>query len=272
MIDKSLYIKPPRKSRVFDWKRQNPQTREEIDSFFSSAELARVKEQIVQMGRRLYQRGYVDGNGGNLSVRVSPELVLCTPTLCSKGFMEPGDLCLVDLEAGQVAGERPATSEVKVHIAVMKATGMNAVAHSHPPACNAFLFAGIVPPNGVNPEADIFLGQIPLAPYGTPGTAGVAASVGEAAKKSNVVFMENHGIVAAGEDIEQAIWFTENADAYCMTLLLSSLHKGRVNQVGGKYLEDFLAIRRANGLPVPEGQPPYNSNVFAGYRMGLSAK
>ena len=81
MIDKSLYIKPPRHIRAFDWKKQSPQTREEIDAFFASPGLLAVKEQIVEMGRRLYQRGYVDGNGGNLSVRVSPDLVLCTPTL-----------------------------------------------------------------------------------------------------------------------------------------------------------------------------------------------
>ena len=71
MSYESLYIKPPVINRAFDWKRHNPKTRKELDAFFSSAEVSAVKRQMVEMGRRLYQRGYVDGNGGNLSVRVA---------------------------------------------------------------------------------------------------------------------------------------------------------------------------------------------------------
>lgn len=272
MADKSLYIKPPPVVRAFDWTRHNPVTRSEIDAFFASDELLAVKRQIVDIGRRLYQREYVDGNGGNLSVRVAQDLVLCSPTLCSKGFMEVDDICLVDLEAGQLCGRRPATSEVRVHIAMMKATGFGACIHAHPPCCNAFLFAGQVPPNGVNPEADIFLGQIPLAPYGTPGTPEVADAVAKAARQSNVVFMENHGVVAAAADIEAAEWYLENADAYCKMLLLAGLHRQPVNQVPEPMLEAFLRIRRANGLQVPEGQGPYNTREFAGYRMGVAGQ
>lgn len=270
MANKSLYIKPPLVNRVFDWKRHNPKTRKAIDAFFASEEVCAVKRQIVEMGRRLYKREYVDGNGGNLSVRVAQDLVLCSPTLCSKGFMTEEDICLVDMNAGQLCGYRPATSEVKVHIAMMKAAGMNACVHAHPPCCNAFLFAGLVPPNGINPEADIFLGQIPLAPYATPGSVEVAKSVAKAAKQSNVVFMENHGVVAGAADIEEAEWYLENADAYCKMLLMAGLHKGRVNQVPEKFLGAFLDLRRANGLSVPPNQPPYNTREFAGYRMGLA--
>ncbi len=272
MADKSLYIKPPLVSRAYDWTKNNPQTREELDAFFVSEEITAIKAQMVEMGRRLYKREYVDGNGGNLSVRVGVDHVLCSPTLCSKGFMTIDDICLVDLQAGQLCGYRPATSEVRVHIAMMLATGMNACIHAHPPCCNAFLFAGLVPPNGVNPEADIFLGQIPLAPYNTPGTPEVAASVAEAAKQSNVVFMENHGVVAGAADIEAAEWYLENADAYCKMLLWAGMHKGRINQVKEKYLDAFMKIRAANGLVIPEGQPPYNTRSFAGYNMGESGE
>lgn len=271
MASKSLYIKPPLVERAFDWKRHNPKTRKAIDAFFASEEVCAVKRQIVEMGKRLYKREYVDGNGGNLSVRVAQDLVLCSPTLCSKGFMTEADICMVDMNAGQLCGYRPATSEVKVHIAMMKATGLAACVHAHPPCCNAFLFAGLVPPNGINPEADIFLGQIPLAPYAAPGSIEVAKSVAKAAKQSNVVFMENHGVVTCAADIEEAEWYLENADAYCKMLLLAGLHKGRINQVPEKCLDVFLALRKANGLFVPPNQPPYNTNEFAGYRMGTAS-
>ncbi len=272
-MDKKLYINPPLVNRVYDWKNgPQPKTRAQLDKFFKSAPIVKVKEQICEMGRRIYNKGYTDGNGGNISVRVGEDLILCTPTLCCKGFMKPEDICLVDMAAGQLCGYRPRTSEVRVHIAMMKATGMNACMHCHPPHCNAFLFAGLVPPNGINPEADIFLGQIPIAPYGTPGTDEVAANVAEAAKSSNVVFMENHGIVCGGRDVEEAEWFAENADAYCQVLLLAAGHGAPLQQVGKKSVEDFLKIRAAMGLAIPPGQKLYNTNSFNGYKMKKASK
>ena len=272
-MDSKLYINPPLVDRAYDWKKgPQPKTRAALDKFFNSPAINRVKDQICEMGRRIYQKGYTDGNGGNLSVRVGEDLVLCSPTLCCKGFMKREDICLVDMKAGQLCGYRPRTSEVKVHIAMMRASGMNACMHCHPPHCNAFLFAGLVPPNGINPEADIFLNQIPLAPYATPGTDEVAASVAEAAKKSNVVFMENHGIVCGGRDVEEAEWFAENADAYCQVLLLAAGHGAKVQQVGPKGVKDFLAIRKAMGLAVDAKQKLYNTHRFNGYTMKAASK
>ena len=272
-MDKSLYVNPPLVDRAYDWRKgPQPRTRRALDRFFDSAPIRRVKDQICEMGRRIYARGYTDGNGGNISVRVGEDLVLCTPTLCCKGFMTREDICLVDMSAGQLCGYRPRTSEVKVHIAMMKASGLNACMHCHPPHCNAFLFAGIVPPNGINPEADIFLSQIPIAPYATPGTDEVAARVAEAAKKSNVVFMENHGIVCGGRDVEEAEWFAENADAYCQVLLLASGHGAPLQQVGPESVKDFLAIRRAMGLVVDDKVPLYNTRRFNGYRLKTAGR
>ena len=272
MANPELYIKPALPDRIFPWEKYDPQTREEIDTFFNSPEIQVIKERMVDMGRRLWQREYVDGNGGNLSVRVAKDLLLCSPTLCSKGFMTVEDICLVDMNAGQLCGIRPATSEVKTHIAMMKEVGVNACIHAHPPCCNAFLFAGLVPPNGINPEADIFLGQIPLAPYGTPGSVETAEAVAKAAHQSTVVFMENHGVIAGARHIEEAEWFMENADAYCKMVLFADMHGGKLNQVGPEGIADFLAIRKNIGYSVPEGQPLYNTREFNGYTMGTSGK
>ena len=272
-MDKKLYINPPLVQRAYDWKKgPQPKTRKELDRFFNSPAINRVKDQICEMGRRIYQKGYTDGNGGNISVRVGEDLVLCTPTLCCKGFMKREDICLVDMNAGQLCGYRPRTSEVRIHIAMMKTSGVNACMHCHPPHCNAFLFAGQVPPNGINPEADIFLSQIPLAPYATPGGDALAKTVAEACKKNDIVFLENHGIICGAQDVEQAEWFAENADAYCQVLLLATGHGAKVNQVGPKGVRDFLAIRKAMGFKVNAKQPLYNTHRFNGYRMGVSSK
>jgi len=267
-MNEKLYIHPPLVDRVYDWRKgPQPKTRKELDRFFKSASVTKVKEQMCEMGRRIYNRGYTDGNGGNLSVRVGEDLVLCSPTLCCKGFMTVDDICLVDMNAGQLCGYRPRTSEVKVHIAMMKEVGMNACIHCHPPHCNAFLFAGIVPPSGINPEADIFLNQIPLAPYATPGSDEVADSVAKAAKNGNVVFMENHGIVCGGRDIEEAEWFAENADSYCQVLLLAAGHGAKLQQVGEESVRDFMKIRKSLGLEVDDKAPLYNTHKFNGYTL-----
>src|SRR4029077_13195121 len=91
----------------------------EIEALFNSARRQSGKEQLCDIGRRLWQREYVDGNGGNIAVRVGEDLAICTPTLVSKGFMKPEDLCLVDFEGKQLAGPKPRTSEILMHLQIM---------------------------------------------------------------------------------------------------------------------------------------------------------
>src|ERR1017187_10074950 len=83
-----------------------------IQDLFASSEAEAVKEEICHVGMKLWQRAYVDGNGGNISYRIGPNAVICTPTLMSKADLRPEDLCLVDLEGKQLAGCRPRTSEI----------------------------------------------------------------------------------------------------------------------------------------------------------------
>ena len=97
-------ISPPLPDKVFPWEKYNPVTREEVNEFFHSPEILVIKERMCDIGRRLWNREYVDGNGGNISVRVAQNLLLCSPTLCSKGFMTVEDICMVDMDARQKAG------------------------------------------------------------------------------------------------------------------------------------------------------------------------
>ncbi|MDR5728906.1 MAG: class II aldolase/adducin family protein, partial [Terriglobia bacterium] len=83
---------------------------------FASPEAAALKLEMVRVGRKLWERQYVDGNGGNISVRISPDYVLCTPTLCSKGDLCVEDISLVDLDNDQICGDRPQTSEILLHL------------------------------------------------------------------------------------------------------------------------------------------------------------
>src|ERR1051326_3126649 len=92
----------------------------ELEAYFHSPAARVLKEQLCDIGRRLWGRAYVDGNGGNLAIRAGDDIALCTPTLVSKGFMKPEDMCLVDFEGNQLAGDRKRTSEILMHLQIMK--------------------------------------------------------------------------------------------------------------------------------------------------------
>ena len=119
----------------------------ELEKFFNSRHCRGLKEQICELGRRMWQRAYVEGNGGNLAMRVGADLALCTPTMISKGFMQPADLCLVDLDGNQLCGTKKRTSEILMHLQIMKRQP-KAVAscHGHPPHATAFALVGEAPP------------------------------------------------------------------------------------------------------------------------------
>src|SRR5665213_2465620 len=138
---------------------------EEALQVFNSPKTAAIKEEILQVGKKLWQRQYVDGNGGNISARISPHYVLCTPTLCSKGDLQVEDLSLVDLDNYQVCGDRPQTSEILLHLEIYKAVpSAKAVIHCHPPYATAHAIAGVIPQGNLIPEQEVFVGPVALAP------------------------------------------------------------------------------------------------------------
>ena len=124
-----------------------------------------LKQQICEIGRRVYQKGFAAANEGNISARAGDDLVLCTPTLTCKGFMTPDDICMVDMKGQQVAGNKKATSEVLLHLNIYRQRpDVASVVHCHPPHATAFAVAREPVPMGVLPEPDIFLGEVPIAP------------------------------------------------------------------------------------------------------------
>ena len=117
----------------------------DLEAFYISPEIQKLKADICDIGRRLWGRAYVDGNGGNIAIRAREDIVLCTPTLISKGFMKPEDLCLVDLEGNQLVGAKKRTSEILMHLQMMKRQPRAiATVHCHPPHATAYGRSGHV--------------------------------------------------------------------------------------------------------------------------------
>ena len=184
-----------------------------------------VRKEMCDIGHRIWQRGYCAGNEGNHSVRVGDDRVLCTPTGISKGFLAPDDICVVDMAGNQVepnAKGRKRTSEVLLHLAIYRQRpDVGAVVHSHPPHATTFAMARIPLPEGIHPEAEVFLGRVPIARFAMPSTPDLPDSVVELiGPDTNSVLMGNHGTVSFSRDLVDAYYKLEILDAYCRILLL----------------------------------------------------
>ena len=184
--------------------------------------LQKIKLEICDIGDRLYKKGFAAANDGNISYRIADNQVLCTPTMICKGYMKPDDLCIVDMEGKQVSGKRKRTSEIMLHLAIMKERPeIKSVVHCHPPHATAFGIAREPVPQCVLPEVEIFLGDVPITKYEIPGGKDFADTILPFVHKTNVIILANHGTVSFGETVEKAYWWTEILDAYCRMLMLA---------------------------------------------------
>jgi L-fuculose-phosphate aldolase len=222
----------------------------EMDRLFHSSKAKTLKEEICRVGWKLWMRGYVDGNGGNISCRLGSHAVICTPTLLSKIDLKPEDLCLVDLEGNQLAGDLPRTSEVFLHLEIYKNVPQaKAVVHCHPPHATAYAITGHVPPSVIIPEFDVFVGSVALSPYETPGTKRFAETVIPFVRNHNTILLGNHGIVCWADTTTHAEWYAENLETYCWTLLISKQLGVPYSRIPSIKEQDLLAIKKRLGLP-----------------------
>jgi len=182
--------------------------------------LHKLKEEICDIGRRLYAKGFAAGNDGNISYRLSENEVLCSPTFISKGFMKPDDLCIVDMQG---------------------------VVHCHPPHATAFAVAREPIPQCILPEVEVFLGDVPITKYETPGGQAFADTVLPFVKKASVIILANHGTVSYGDTVEHAYWWTEVLDAYCRILLMAR-DLGRVNYFDERKTRELLEFKTRLGF------------------------
>jgi L-fuculose-phosphate aldolase len=227
-----------------------PETPTTTAELFHSPAVSSLKEQIVEAGRKLWIRAYVDGNGGNLSARISDDLVLCTPTLCSKGDLRSEELSIVDLENRQLYGARPQTSEILLHLEIYKTVPeARAVIHCHPPYATAHAVAGVIPQGNLIPEQEVFVGPVALAPYETPGTKEFARTVVPFVRQHNTILLANHGIVCWADTVSHAEWYAEVMETYCKTIMIASRLRSPCPEIPPGKIGDLLEIKKKLGLP-----------------------
>ncbi|MBQ8759075.1 MAG: class II aldolase/adducin family protein, partial [Clostridia bacterium] len=188
-----------------------------------------IKKQICDIGKRIYDRGMVASNDGNISVKLSDNEFLCTPTGVSKGFMTPEYICKVDAEGKVIQayeGFRP-SSEIKMHMRVYKERpDVKAVVHAHPMYATSFAIAGIPLTEPIMPEAVIALGCVPIAEYGTPSTEEIPDEVSKYLQYFDAVLLENHCALAFSDSLLSAYHKMESVEFYAQLLFIAKMLGG----------------------------------------------
>ncbi len=206
-----------------------------------------IKKQICDIGKRIYDRRMVAANDGNISVKISDNEFLCTPTRVSKGFMTPEYICKIDgdgniLQANK--GFKP-SSEIKMHLRVYKhRPDVQAVVHAHPIYATSFAIAGIPLTQPIMPEAVIALGCVPIAEYGTPSTTEIPDAVEKYLPYYDAVLLENHGALTFSNSLLAAYHKMESVEFYAELLFLSK-QLGGPKEFTKEQIKKLYEVRRA---------------------------
>jgi L-fuculose-phosphate aldolase len=187
------------------------------------AEEASLRREVVETCRRLHERDLIGAGEGNVSVRLGGERFLVTPSGANKARLSPADLVVVGADGRPLGGGR-ASTELRMHLAVYAARpDAGAVVHAHPVTAVAFTVAGIPPPNDLVPEAAVTLGEIAVAPFATPGTDEVPASLAPFLAAHDVLLLERHGALALGRTLSEAFDRMETLERVARVALAARL-------------------------------------------------
>lgn len=217
-----------------------------------------AREAIIEVGKRMYNKGFVAANDGNISIKVGANEIWTTPTLVSKGYMTSEMLVKVDLNGNILSGDNKPSSELKMHLRVYNENpDVMAVTHAHPPVATSFAIAGIELDRAILPEAVVNLGTVPIAPYATPGSREVPDSIAPFCRTHNAVLLANHGALTWGRDVFEAYFRLESLEYYATVLMYTGNIIGRANELSESQISKLLEIRQKLGITaggVPRGQ------------------
>lgn len=210
-----------------------------------------LRQQICDIGRRLYEKNFVAANDGNISVRLDATRVLTTPTGVSKGLMTPESLVIVDLDGQPLSAGKP-SSEILLHLfAYRERPEVQAVVHAHPPYATGFAVAGLSFEDCVTPEIIVTLGSVPLAAYGTPSTAKLPDTLRPFIHHHDAFLLANHGAVTVGKDLWDAYYKLERLEHYAQILFIA-------RQLGGEQVLSKQATQELLDLRGKYGQTGLN--------------
>ena len=187
----------------------------------------RISEDIIECGKRLYHKGYVAANDGNISVKINDREILATPTGKSKGFLKAEELVLLDSKGEILAGHNKPSTEILMHLAIYdERPDVRAVVHAHPVYATGFATSNVGLQDCVLAEIVTTLGSIPLVPYATPSTSELADSIRPFIRHADACLLANHGVVTCGKDVLDAYYKLERVEHYAHILFVSKMLGG----------------------------------------------
>ncbi|RQV96874.1 MAG: class II aldolase/adducin family protein [Calditrichaeota bacterium] len=210
----------------------------------------KLKKEIIEIGYRMWLRGFIAANDGNISALTAGGKIITTPTGVSKGFMQPEMLLLVNREGLPVRKNNPyrISSEFKMHLEVYnQRKDVMAVVHAHPPYCTAFSVAGIALDHCVLPEAVVSLGAIPVAEYATPSTEEIPLSIRPHIQNSDVILLQNHGLLCVGKSLQDAYFKLETAE-HSAKIMYLSMNLGNVQTLNEEQVDKLMQLRSGYGM------------------------
>jgi L-fuculose-phosphate aldolase len=224
---------------------------------------SQLRADIVEVGRRLYARGYTASNDGNISVRLGPDRLLMTPKGVCKGFMTPDMMCITDLEGRKLQGERDPSSEILMHLEVYRQRpDAQAVVHAHPPIATGFAVAGIPLNRAVLAEVLTTLGSIPIAEYATPSTKELPEAVRKYIKAHDGMLLANHGALTTGLDLYSAYYKMETIEHFAKISLVARL-LGREHLISREEVMRLQELRGTYGIKAPAPICPDDADTAA---------
>ena len=210
--------------------------------------LQQAKADIIHVGRRMYERGYVASNDGNISVRLSEDRLLVTVTGVSKGFLTPEQLVIIDYDGKLVSGKGKPSSEILMHLMVYRERpDIHGVAHAHPPTATGFAVAGIPLVDCLLPEVIVTLGSIPIIEYGTPGGMELVEPIRKYVKDFDAFLLANHGALTIGPNIINAYHKMETMEHFA-NIALVARQLGVVNTLNKDNVDKLLKLRERFGV------------------------
>jgi L-fuculose-phosphate aldolase len=210
-----------------------------------------LRADIVEVGRRMYNRGYTASNDGNISVRLGADRLLMTPKSVCKGFMTPDMMCITDLEGRKLQGDRDPSSEMLMHLEVYRQrSDVQAVVHAHPPTATGFAVAGIPLDRAVLAEVLTTLGSIPIAEYATPSTSELPEAVRRYIKAHDGMLLANHGALTVGTDLYSAYYKMETIEHFAHISLVARM-LGRENLISREEVLRLQGLRGTYGIQAP---------------------
>lgn len=185
------------------------------------------RQDIVEIGKLVFQKGWVAANDGNISIRMDQDRIMATPTGICKGMMHPDDMIVVDMKGQKIYGRRECTTEIAMHIVIYEMRpDIRSVVHAHPPVATGYAAAGKSLNLALLPEVIIGLGCVPLADYGLPGTNELTDPLKPYIPKYDAILMGNHGAVCYGEDVYKAFFRMETVEHFARISLVAELLGG----------------------------------------------